>query len=201
MARLNADAKREVRARLLKTAATHFAATGFDGTSVDAVSVAAGYAKGTLYNYFRSKEELFGAVIEEGARRAVARSGAAAAGGRSTRARLRALARADLAVLRDDEPFTKVLVREAMSFQPQTYALVARHLAPFVEVVEEILNAGVAAGELRPSRPVGELALLWVGMLALCYVQHWGSGGAWPALDDVPDLVVDTFLHGAVGRP
>lgn len=199
MARLNADAKREVRARLLEAAAAHFAAAGFDGASVDAVSVAAGYAKGTLYNYFRSKEELFGAVIEEAARRAVGRYAAAGTGRRSTRARLLALARADLAVLREDEPFTKVLVREAMSFRPHTYPVVARHMAPFVSKVEEILVVGMHAGELRPARPPGELAALWVGMLALCYVQHWGSGGAWPALDEIPALVVDTFLHGARG--
>lgn len=198
MARLNADAKREVRARLLEAAATHFAAAGFDAASVDAVSLAAGYAKGTLYNYFRSKEDLFGAVIEEGARRAVARY-AAAPHGRSVRARLTALAQADLTVLREDEPFVKVLVREAMSFRPRTYPLVAEHMAPFVAAVEEILRAGIDAGELHPERPAGELAVLWVGMLALCYVQHWGSGGAWPQLDEIPTLVVDTFLDGARG--
>jgi AcrR family transcriptional regulator len=198
MARLNADAKREVRARLLEAAAAHFATTGFDGASVDAVSLQAGYAKGTLYNYFRSKEELFGAVIEEAARRAVARYAAAGTEG-STRARLLALAEADLAVLRENEPFTKVLVREAMSFRPHTYPVVTEHLAPFVAKVEEILVGGMEAGELRSSRVPGELAVLWVGMLALCYVQHWGSGGAWPTLDEIPALVVDTFLYGAVG--
>jgi AcrR family transcriptional regulator len=198
MGRLNAEAKREVHSRLLHAAAAHFAERGFEGASVDAVSLAAGYAKGTLYNYFRSKDELFGAVIEEAARRAVGRYEAAETG-RSTRARLLALARADVAVLREDEPFTKVLVREAMSFRPHTYPLIARHMAPFVKAVEEILARGVRAGELHPTRPLGELAALWVGMLSLCYVQHWGSGGAWPALDEIPELVVDTFLHGAVG--
>jgi AcrR family transcriptional regulator len=198
VARLNPEAKREVHSRLLETAAAHFAEAGFERASVDAVSLAAGYAKGTLYNYFRSKEELFGAVIDEAARRAVLRYEAAEPG-RSTRERLLALARADLTVLREDEPFTKVLVREAMSFRPHTYPLIAQHMAPFVAAVEAILARGVRDGELHPTRPVGELAALWVGMLSLCYVQHWGSGGAWPKLDEIPELVVDTFLHGAVG--
>jgi Tetracyclin repressor-like, C-terminal domain len=109
------------------------------------------------------------------------------------------LARADVAVLREDEPFTKVLVREAMSFRPDTYPLIVRHMAPFVAAVEAILTAGVRDGELHPTHPPGELAALWVGMLSLCYVQHWGSGGAWPSLDAIPELVVDTFLHGAIG--
>ena len=46
---------------------------------------------------------------------------------------------------------------------------------------------------------------MFVGTLALLYVQHWGIGGAWPALEDVPELVVSAFLDGArtqkSGRP
>jgi hypothetical protein len=35
-------------------------------------------------------------------------------------------------------------------------------------------------------------------MMALS--QHWGSGGAWPPLDDIPDLVVDLLLDGVRPR-
>jgi AcrR family transcriptional regulator len=111
-----------VRKRLLETAATHFAERGLDGANVDAISLAAGFAKGTLYNYFESKERLFAAVIEEACFRAVARYDAAEAGD-SVRERLRALAAADVAVLREEEGFMKVLVREAMSFRPETFPL------------------------------------------------------------------------------
>ncbi len=183
----------------METAARHFAEHGFDRTNVDAVSIAAGCAKGTLYNYFRSKEELFGAVIEEAARLALVRFEALDQAS-PVRDRLLALARADVAVLRTDEPFTKVLVREAMSFRPQTYPLIVDHLAPFVAKVEEILREAIADGQLASPRPAGELALLYTGMLSLFYVQHWGSNGAWPALDDIPELAVDTFLYGASGR-
>ncbi len=41
---------------------------------------------------------------------------------------------------------------------------------------------------------------MFVGTLTLLYVQHWGSGGAWPSLDDVPDLAVGAFLDGAAVR-
>ncbi len=198
MARLTAEAKQEVRTRLLQTAAGQFAELGFERTNVDAVSIAAGCAKGTLYNYFRSKEELLGAVIEQAARLALERC--EALGDASTlRDHLLALARADVAVLRADEPFTRVLVREAMSFRPQTYPLIVEHLAPFVSRVEEIIRAGIVREELAPTRSAGELALLYTGTLSLFYVQHWGSGGTWPALDDIPEMAVDTFLYGATG--
>jgi AcrR family transcriptional regulator len=196
MPRISAAAKKDVRRRLLETAATHFAERGLDGASVDGISLAAGFAKGTLYNYFASKEQLFAAVIEEACRRAVTRYGAADAGD-SVRERLRVLAAADVAVLREEEGFIKVLVREAMSFRPETFPLILEHLGPFVTKVSEILDAGVAANQIRTDRPISELAVLFVGILSLMFVQHWGTGGAWPPLEQIPDIAVTTFLDGA----
>jgi hypothetical protein len=118
----------------------------------------------------------------------------------TVRDRLRALAAADVAVLRENEGFVQVLVREAMSFRPETYPLIVEHLAPLVAKVVEVLEAGVNEGTIRDDRPPPQLALLFIGLLSLTYIQHWGSGGTWPALDDVPDLVVTTFLDGAGGR-
>ena len=45
-----------------------------------------------------------------------------------------------------------------------------------------------------------ELALLFVGLGDLALIQHWGSGGAWPTLDELPELIVDVFLDGAAPR-
>ena len=36
---------------------------GFAATSMSAIATRLGGSKGTLYNYFKSKEELFGAVV------------------------------------------------------------------------------------------------------------------------------------------
>jgi AcrR family transcriptional regulator len=199
MARISALAKKAVRERLLEAAAQHFARNGLDGTNVDAISLDAGFAKGTLYNYFRSKERLFAEVLAEACRRAVERYSAVEHRG-SVRERLTTLAAADVAVLREDEGFIKVLVREAMSFRKETYPLIVEHLAPLLEKVEEILAEGVSGKEIRDDRPVRELALMFVGTLTLMYVQHWGSGGSWPILEEVPELAVTMFLDGATQR-
>jgi hypothetical protein len=126
----------------------------------------------------------------------VARYGAAEAGD-SVRERLQALAAADVAVLREEEGFIKLLVREAMSFRPETFPLILEHLGPFVTKVSEILDQGVAANQIRNDRPISELAVLFVGILSLMFVQHWGTGGAWPQLEQIPDIAVTTFLDGA----
>jgi AcrR family transcriptional regulator len=196
MVRITGAAKETVRHRLLEEAAAHFARDGFDRANINSIAVAAGFAKGTIYNYFPSKEELFGAVLTAACQRAVARY-AASPRGDSVRARLEALVEDDVAVLRDEEPFMQVLIREAMSFRPSTYDVIVEHLAPFLTVVLDVLATGVETGEVRSDRPPDQLALLFMGTITMLYVQHWGSGGAWPTVDELPTLAVEAFLDGA----
>lgn len=185
---------------MLESAARHFAQHGLDGANVDAISLEAGYAKGTLYNYFRSKEHLLAEVLAEACRRAVERYSQPAPRS-SVRQRLMALAQADVEVLREDEGFFRVLIREAMSFRKETYPLIVEQLGPLIQEVEEALREGAAAGEVRRDRPAAELALLFVGLLALMYVQHWCSGGARPRLEEIPPLAATLFLDGAGHEP
>jgi len=200
MARIRPEDREKVRRRLLETAARHFAERGLAGAQVDAIAASAGFAKGTVYNYFASKEDLFAEVLAEGCRAAVERYATRGKQG-SVRECLRALAAADVAVLRAEEDFMKVVVREAMSFRPRTYPLIVEHLAPYLAEVQRVLERGLAAGEIRDDRPAGQLALSFVGILVLLFVQHWGSGGTWPAVDEMADLAVTLFLDGAGRAP
>lgn len=63
----NRQRRKEARpAELLAAALDLFVERGFAATKLDEVAARAGVAKGTLYLYFASKEELFKAVIEQG---------------------------------------------------------------------------------------------------------------------------------------
>jgi AcrR family transcriptional regulator len=53
------------RARLMDSAAELAARRGIQGTSLDAVAERAGFTKGAVYANFRSKEELFLAMLDE----------------------------------------------------------------------------------------------------------------------------------------
>src|ERR1017187_3291501 len=48
---------------ILAAAFEVFAAHGYEATRIDAVARQAGIAKGTIYLYFRDKEQLFRAVV------------------------------------------------------------------------------------------------------------------------------------------
>lgn len=53
------------RAEIISAAMRAFQEEGYDSTSMDRIAEVAGASKRTVYNHFASKEQLFGAVIEE----------------------------------------------------------------------------------------------------------------------------------------
>jgi AcrR family transcriptional regulator len=54
----------ETRRRLLEAATAEFAREGYDGANINRISRTAGFAKGTVYNYFPSKRALMLELID-----------------------------------------------------------------------------------------------------------------------------------------
>src|ERR1700678_3262017 len=64
-ARSNADRADQTRTRILGAAAHEFSANGLAGARTERIAEAAGVNKALLYYYFRSKQELYNAALEE----------------------------------------------------------------------------------------------------------------------------------------
>lgn len=199
MPRLTEQGKTENRGRLLEAAAAEFARKGLEDANINEISLAAGFAKGTVYNHFDSKEALFLAVVEEACELAAAGAREVSAEA-PTRERLRAALASDVEWARAHEAFARVLVREVLTAKPRFYPRVLEAAAPFISRIREILADGVKRGEVRADVPVEELALVFVGFGDLALIQHWGSGGAWPSLEQIPELMTGLFLEGAAPR-
>lgn len=65
MARINAAKKEEVRNKILEVADQMFATMGYDDTSTSKIALEVGVAEGTVFNYFKSKAELYWTCIAE----------------------------------------------------------------------------------------------------------------------------------------
>ena len=54
----------ELKEKIMQSAMQNFAKNGFDRTRMEDIATAAGLAKGTLYLYFKNKEDLFYAICD-----------------------------------------------------------------------------------------------------------------------------------------
>lgn len=193
MARVTAEVKETTRARLIAAAAQEFARAGFERANIDGISLAAGYAKGTIYNYFPSKEELFLAVVEEASVQAAAVAPASADA--SAWERLMAAVTGFCGWAGQQDPLARVLVRECLMGTPGLYPRVIGAEWPLTAQLEAIIADGIHNGELRSDVPADLLALAVAGLTDLALAQHWASDGTRPSLTEIPALVL-TLLVG-----
>ena len=52
--------------RILKGALTVFKSKGLEGATMDEIALESGFGKATLYYYFKSKEDVFSSILEDG---------------------------------------------------------------------------------------------------------------------------------------
>jgi AcrR family transcriptional regulator len=190
--RVSDETKQATRATLLAAAAEEFGRVGLERANIDAISLAAGFAKGTIYNYFPSKQELFLAVVEEAVAQATAAGSAPADA--PARERLAATLAGFCAWAGEHDPIARVLVRECLMGTPGLYPRVIGAEAPLVGELEAILREGIARGELRDDVPADLLALAITGLTDLALVEHWASDGTRPSLEAIPELVLTLLL-------
>ena len=195
--RVSAATKAEHRRRLLDTAAEEFGAKGYAGAHIDNISVNAGFARSTVYNYFDSKDALFRAVLADFAEQSAALA-ADIPEDASVRSRLLVLAEADAAVISGREAFAKVAIREMLT-QPVNVARELwpdRAVDPFDERLRAVLRSGQVSGQIRRDKSVEELARVLAAMANGLLIEHWLPDSP-IKIEDIPHLLVGFFLQGA----
>lgn len=141
---------RPVRDRILEAAAALFAEFGFHGTSIDRIAERASVAKGSVFYHFKSKDKLLVALVEEGfglIRQAV---GEPVPGSGSPSSRIETLMRKHLAMYVEYQHLARVIFHQARrGVSAEARALIDEAQERYRSFVKELIEAGIAAGELR----------------------------------------------------
>jgi TetR/AcrR family transcriptional regulator len=137
------------RARILKTAGEIFAAEGLAGARTDAIAAAAGVNKALLYYYFKSKDGLYRAVLEdhfqEFSRHAME---IFAAGEPPGRALLRYVSyHFDFIGARPYYP--RLIQRLMMAGGLPAERMVRKHMTPVGKMLRKVIDQGARTGEFR----------------------------------------------------
>jgi AcrR family transcriptional regulator len=193
MPRLTPAARDANRRALLDAGAEAFAELGRAGARIDDISLAAGLAKGTVYNHFESKDALFEAVLREAC--ALADDSADALPADATAAeRLAAFVAGNMEWAGARPALARVFSRELLAGDDETRALLLEASAHCLGAVRTILADGAERGELRPDLPFAALAVMFLCHANLMLGQSMSAG--WPPPADVPGLAASLFLRG-----
>ena len=137
------------REAILRAATDTFAERGFFNAQVADVARAAGVAAGTVYLYFKGKDDLLVSIFERTMREAIADGRACVAPLRDPVEQLRAIARVHLDRMGSDRSLAVVFqveLRQSTKFMEQFSATLVRE---YLGVIRGIIVAGQGAGAFR----------------------------------------------------
>lgn len=155
------------RAKLFAAAAELIGERGFHGTTVDDIVERAGVAKGTVYYHFRSKAELFDALLTEHFTRLGELFAAAVESAPTASDALRALAHAELSYIHANQAASKLLMSELWRADRE-WAETLRDLRErYGTVIAEVISRGIADGEFRADLDVPLTAFTVFGTIAI----------------------------------
>ena len=180
---------------LLRAAIDTFAARGYFNAQVADVARAAGVAAGTVYLYFRSKDDLLVSIFEKTMTEAIAAGRQGIAALADARAQLRAIARMHLDRLGRDRALAVVFQVELRQSTKFMERFSTTQLREYLGVIRDVIAAGQAAGDLRSDVNATFAAKLFFGMLDEM-ATNWILSKRKYSLAAEADQIAELFIAG-----
>ncbi|MCY4637671.1 MAG: TetR/AcrR family transcriptional regulator [Acidobacteria bacterium] len=188
------------RTAILNAATRVFARRGFFNAQVADVAREAGVAAGTVYLYFRSKDDLLTSIFEKSMTRALEEADRALAGVTDPVERLRRLARVHLGGLgsrRDLAIVFQVELRQSTKFMER---FSAAQLRTYLDHLRDAVRAAQEAGVFRTDLNATLAAKAIFGALDEM-VTNWVLSNRDHRLVDDADPVIDLLVNGMKAQP
>ena len=185
----------ETRRRLLDAAAAEFSREGYNGANIDGISRAAGYAKGTIYNYFPSKRAVMLALIDVIAAFHVEFVAEEVRQEADPASRLRRFFRAGLEWITDNLPRGRVMLTMLNGPDVEFKLRMRQGYQPMHQlIIGDILVPGMEQGVFRRTDPAATAGLLMTLYLGIgTTVDDQGRSSL------APDWISEFVLSGLRG--
>jgi TetR/AcrR family fatty acid metabolism transcriptional regulator len=184
---------------ILRAAIDVFAERGYFNAQVADVARAAGVAAGTVYLYFKNKDDLLVSIFERSMRDGLAVGRAAVADLGDPRERLRRLARGHLARLGADRKLAivfQVELRQSTKFMERFSSTLLRD---YLGLIREAIADGQREGLFRSDiKPTSAAKILFGALDEMA--TNWILSRRRYSLEADADMVVDLFINGARTR-
>ncbi len=190
--------KRKLKRHLiLESAVKAFAVRGFYGTSMDDIAEELHLTRGSLYYYFRDKEEIL-ALCHLSALEAVLEAAERVRGaGLPPDETLRRLV-VEHVRIQVDKFHGTALALEFDALEPKARAVVVAARDRYERALREILAAGIAAGLFRPVDPKLTAFAIFG---AINWIGRWYRASGTSSPDEIGAQFAEVFLEGLRAQP
>jgi TetR/AcrR family fatty acid metabolism transcriptional regulator len=181
--------------QIIDAAVRVFARNGFYNSRVSDIAREAGIASGTIYLYFKTKDEILVTLFREKMAAFVAELRREIARERDPEAKIRRLVRMHFEVLEANPDMAEVVQVELRQGQKFFRGASAHEISAYFELIGSVLHDGVASGVFRRDLPVKVATKMLFGAMDQM-TTSWVLGKRGYRLADAAEPVANIFLKG-----
>jgi TetR/AcrR family fatty acid metabolism transcriptional regulator len=185
--------------RIIDAAIEVIAEKGFHNSRVSDIAERAEVADGTVYLYFKSKEQILMTALDSAFEAFYRRAKQELTASHDAPTQLRVLARLHLRELSENRSLAVVLQTELRQSAKFLKEFSQRELKGYFNLIREIIRKGQQAGSIRPDLSDKIAAACLFGALDEL-VTAWVLGSRESDLEAAADPVVDLLLSGMEAR-
>lgn len=186
------------REEILSAAEKVFAAKGFFPTTMSDIARKAEFGTGTLYKYFKSKEELYFTLIEEKVEEINRLVNAELSQKTSALERIRKVLGLQFEFIERNRDFFRIYISERNRFEWTVKDDLGKGLhekmVTYIHILAEVTRQGIKEGEFKSMNPM-DLAHALVGMVNSFVFEWLISREDYPLISKL-DTVLEVFLGG-----
>src|SRR5262245_28414463 len=176
-----------------------FARNGYYNSRVSDIAREAGIASGTIYLYFKTKDEILVTLFREKVAEWVANVRREVAGEPDAVAKIRRLVALHFEVLESHPDLAEVVQVELRQGQKFFRGASAHEVSAYFELITSVLEEGVAAGQIRHDVPVKVATKVLFGAMDQL-ATSWVLGKRQYRLAEAAESVASIFLQGVSAR-
>ena len=181
--------------QIIDAAVRVFARNGYYNSRVSDIAREAGIASGTIYLYFKTKDEILVTLFRDKMARVVAHVRREIASGPDAVAKIRRLVALHFHVLEENPALAEVVQVELRQGQKFFRGASAHEVSAYFDLIESVLEEGIAVGQIRRDVPPKIATKMLFGAMDQL-ATSWVLGKRKYRLTDAAAEVTRIFLQG-----
>jgi len=187
------------REEILSSAEKVFAAKGFFPTTMSDIAREAEFGTGTLYKYFKSKEELYFTLIDEKVEEMSRLVEAELSQKTSAIERIKKVLGLQFEFIERNRDFFRIYISERSRFEwtvkDDLGKGIHEKMVTYIQLLAEVMSQGTKEKEFKPMNPL-DLAHALVGIVNSFVFEWFISRETYPLISKL-DAILEIFLGGA----
>lgn len=184
------------REKILEAAVKVFSSKGFHEAKVEEIARLADVGKGTVYEYFSSKTQLFQEMFKAGLEfyyNSIAEELKATG---SAKKKLTQAAKLHLRFIIEYRELAKITMSEHTCFEQEFREWLAKMREDKLETIKGIIQSGIERGEFRKDVDTGAASMVFSGIMGALFAPAVMGNVAPEALEATLEQMLDVLLKG-----